>query len=62
MWAFSGCNKLMSVKFEGNAPTIGTSAFMGVASGCKALITSTATGFNIDSQGKWNGLIVEVIG
>lgn len=43
--AFWGCSSLTSVEFEGNAPAIGFNAFGNVASGCKAIITSTATGF-----------------
>ena len=58
--AFRGCSSLTSVEFEGNAPAVSTHAFSLVASGCKAIISSTATGFDVDFQRKWNGLIVEV--
>lgn len=57
--AFRNCSKLMSVEFKGNAPTIGNNVFVNVASGCKAIISPTATGFPAAGQ-TWNRLIVEV--
>ena len=57
--AFYSCISLTSVEFEGNAPTVGEQAFIGVASGCKAVISSTATGFPAAGE-TWNGLVVEV--
>lgn len=56
--AFSECSGLTSVTFDGNAPTVGTESFDRVASGCKAVISSTATGFPAAGE-TWNGLIVE---
>jgi len=57
--AFYGCSSLKTVEFEGNAPAVGTSAFANVATGCKAVISPTATGFPAAGE-TWNGLIVEV--
>lgn len=57
--AFNTCSYLTSVEFKGNAPTVGNSAFNGVASRCKAIVSSTATGFPAAGE-TWNGLIVEV--
>jgi len=44
-WAFNYCSSLTSIEFEGNAPTVGTNVFKGVASDCKAVISSTAADF-----------------
>ena len=57
--AFFDCYRLTSIEFEGNAPTVGVYAFDAVASGCKAVISPTATGFPEPGE-TWNGLIVEV--
>lgn len=57
--AFASCGSLSSIEFEGNAPTtVGPNSFDGVASGCKALVSSTATGFPAAGE-TWNGLVVE---
>lgn len=57
--AFASCGSLSSIEFEGNAPTtVGPNSFDGVASGCKALVSSTATGFPAEGE-TWNGLVVE---
>lgn len=56
--AFCYC-RLTSVEFEGNAPAVGSDAFALVVFGCKAVISSTATGFP-EAGEAWNGLIVEV--
>jgi len=58
-YAFSySDNRITSIYFLGNAPaTVGTDAFLNVASGAKAYIKTNATGFG--SPGSiWNGLIV----
>lgn len=56
--AFVGCNNILTVEFNGNAPAVGDFAFDGVAYGCKALVSSTATGFPAEGE-TWNGLVVE---
>ena len=59
-YAFSDCSSLTSVEFEGNAPTVyGSNVFANVATGCKAIISPTATDFPAAGE-TWNGLIVEV--
>lgn len=59
MYAFKNCSSLMSVTFNGNAPMAGNNPFLNVASGCKAVISSTATGFP-DAGQMWKGLVIEV--
>ena len=56
--AFYDCNNLLTVEFNGNAPAVRDFAFEGVAYGCKALVSSTATGFPAEGE-TWNGLVVE---
>lgn len=59
-YAFYGATALMDVNFSGNAPSnVGEDAFFGTASGAKANISATATGFGTDAT--WNGLNVAVI-
>ena len=60
--AFYGVTLLSSVYFLGNAPTVGDNTFSGIASGSKAYIKSTATGFTTTgTPARWNGLTVEVV-
>jgi hypothetical protein len=56
-------NRITSVYFLGNAPaTVGTDAFLDVASGAKAYIKPGATGFTTSgTPALWNGLAVEVV-
>ena len=57
--AFRDSTLLTSVTFGGNAPNlVGADAFTNVAVGAVANIGSTATGFVVDSNGLWFGLIV----
>jgi hypothetical protein len=56
-YAFYESESLKDVYFLGNAPTyVGEEVFYGIASGAKAHISATATGFG--SGFKWNGLVV----
>ena len=59
MYAFSYCSGLTSVTFYGNAPLVASYAFYGVSSDCVACVPHDATEFDIDGDGKWNGLVVE---
>jgi uncharacterized repeat protein (TIGR02543 family) len=56
--AFSGASALADFTFTGNAaPTIGSSAFSGVASSAKACVKTGATGFTTSgSPARWNGI------
>jgi hypothetical protein len=56
--AFAGSAALIDVNFLGNAPTVGLNAFSRVASGAKAKISSSATGFG-NTGDLWSGLLVE---
>jgi outer membrane protein OmpA-like peptidoglycan-associated protein len=56
--AFAVSAALMEVNFLGNTPTVGSNAFSRVASGAKAKIGYSATGFG-DTGDLWNGLLVE---
>ena len=58
--AFYESGNLASVTFQGNAPTVGDTAFGRIASGAKARIGSPSlTGYG-DSGDDFNGLVVEV--
>jgi uncharacterized repeat protein (TIGR02543 family) len=57
-YAFYVQNALSEVYFAGNAPaSVGTEVFEGIASGAKAHISATATGFGTEAT--WNGLIID---
>jgi hypothetical protein len=59
--AFSYAEKLNKVTFLGNAPTVGSDAFLGIASGAKAYVKSTAKGFDeTGTPPRWNGLKIQV--
>ena len=59
-YAFSDCSGLKSVKFNGDEPEFwGSYGFAGVAEGCVARVSRTATGFAVDEDGKWQGMTVE---
>lgn len=53
------CPSLSTIIFEGNAPDVVSDSFARTGIGCKAIVSSAATGFDVDGEGKWNGLIVE---
>lgn len=53
------CPALSTITFEGNAPDVVSDSFARVGTDCKAIVPSAATGFDVDGEGKWNGLIVE---
>jgi hypothetical protein len=58
--AFQDATGLTSVTFEGNAPSsVGSFAFLDVASGAVAYIGFAATGFEPDPSGQWQGLVLE---
>ena len=57
--AFDGCSNLSSIKLTGDAPTVGSFAFFDVAEGCVVRVPAGAKGYNLDEDGKWNGLRVE---
>lgn len=60
--AFYGCNKLESVTMRGDAPSVGNHAFSGVASGCVVYVPRQADGYEVDEDGKWQGMTVEYYG
>ena len=55
------CPSLSTIIFEGNAPDVASDTFYRIGTDCKAIVPSAATGFDVDGEGKWNGLIVEKI-
>jgi hypothetical protein len=58
-FAFKDNQSLTSVRFEGDEPTvIGAQVFADVASGATATVGLTATGFEVDSDGFWEGLFL----
>ena len=58
--AFSHNPALTSVRFLGNAPTVGTNGFLDVAAGATANVGYNATGFEVDDLGLWKGLFLDV--
>jgi hypothetical protein len=59
--AFSGCSSLTIITFHGNAPTVGSSCFSGVDASCVARVSCKTSGWTVDAEGRWNGLILEYI-
>ena len=45
----------------GNAPTVGTDGFSGVASGCVASVSPKSTGWCVEAGETWNGLILQYL-
>ena len=59
-YAFYGCNNLLEIKFQGNAPVLdGWQFFYDVSSDCTAYVKSTSTGWGVDIPGKWNEINIE---
>ena len=59
-YAFYGCNNLLEIKFQGNAPVLdGWLFFYDVSSDCTAYVKSTSTGWGVDIPGKWNEINIE---
>jgi hypothetical protein len=56
--AFQDATGLTSVTFEGNAPTVGSDAFLRVAGGATANIGFAATGFEPVVSGQWQRLVL----
>jgi len=56
---FYKCSGLTNVIFLGNAPTIGSSAFSSVKSGCVASVSPRSTGWDVGEGEKWNGLTLQ---
>jgi hypothetical protein len=56
--AFYGCSGLTNIVFEGNAPSVGLSAFYNVASSCVAYVHRSSTGWGVEIPGTWNGLAI----
>jgi hypothetical protein len=57
-YAFEEATALASVNFLGNAPNTAEESFNAVASEARAFIQPLASGFEVDAQGKWKGLII----
>ena len=58
-YAFWKCSNLTNVVFNGNAPTVGASAFSHVNSSCKALVSPQSTGWGVSIPGTWQGIGIE---
>ena len=59
---FSSCYNLYNVTFEGEMPSLGEDVFDNVPLECVAFVPKWANGYEIDSNGKWQGLLVEYYG
>jgi hypothetical protein len=57
--AFAESTSLRIIRFLGNAPSSFPRFGAGQAADAKAIISPGATGFNLERDGKWNGLILE---
>ena len=55
--AFAGCANLNELTFRGNAPTLGTTPFLGIAAGARVNFYAPATGFGAAGS-TWNGMLV----
>jgi uncharacterized repeat protein (TIGR02543 family) len=55
--AFYAASALNDVNFLGNAPTVGSNAFLRIHPGAKAHISATATDFG--SESTWQGLVID---
>ena len=55
--AFAGSANLNELTFRGNAPTLGTTPFLGIAAGAKVNFYAPATGFGAAGS-TWNGFLV----
>ena len=60
-YAFRNCSAMTNVVFMGNAPTVGTDGFSGVASGCVASVSPKSTGWCVEAGETWNGLILQYL-
>ena len=58
-YAFNWCGSLQSVIFQGNAPMVGEVAFTKVSETCCAYVPAKASGYDVDSDGKWQGLMLK---
>ena len=64
-YAFQSCSALTNVVFQGDVPTVGSSPFAGVASGAWGHYMAGHAGEwkgVIGADGKWQGLIMSMIG
>ena len=59
--SFKDCAKLANIVFKGNAPKIGSNAFLGVSSGCCVYVHRTSSGWGVSIPGTWNGLAITYI-
>ena len=57
--AFSWCKSLQSVIFQNSAPMVGEDAFANVSETCCAYVPAKASGYDVDSNGKWQGLVLK---
>lgn len=57
--AFSWCKSLQSVIFQNDAPMVGEDAFANVSETCCAYVPAKASGYGVDSDGKWQGLMLK---
>ncbi len=59
--AFDGCSGLTNVIFEGNAPSMSSSVFSGVANECSVHVRRLSSGWGITVPGNWEGLPIDYI-
>ena len=57
--AFADCESLMSIIFEGDAPTVAEGAFDGVPEGCVITVHAHSVGWGVPIPGTWYGLSIK---
>ena len=57
--AFADCRSVTNITFKGNAPDIGDYAFDPIGEDCVVHVSYSSTGWDLDDDGTWNGIMVE---
>lgn len=62
IFAFSCCESLTSVTVRGDAPNVGSQSFYHIGEGAVVHLPRGASGYEVDGDGKWQGMTVEWYG
>lgn len=62
IFAFSCCESLTSVTVRGDAPNVGSQSFDHIGEGAVVHLPRGASGYEVDGDGKWQGMTVEWYG
>ena len=58
-WAFEDCTGLTNVTMRGDAPNVGRQAFDSIGEGAVVHLPRGSSGYDVDADGKWQGMVVE---